>query len=481
MGYKNDDEMVWYAAWGRGTLIAGVGMGLLMQGCARQAQPMAAREWVPEAFSTQPSAAIPSEPLPEKWWLSLNDPALNVLMEEALGQNFTIRSAWDRLTQAEQLLRQANAALIPSVTYHGGVRRSRTETDTRTSYQGTVSAGVSVSYELDLWGKWRSTKQALQFDAEARQEDVASAAMTVSAGVARTWYQLTEANLQVDVIGRQLQTNRDVLQIVTLSFRQGKVGAADVFRQRQLMEASEGQLIQAQERVAVLQHGLAVLVGRAPGGWQDRQPHVLLDLPPLPATGLPSEVLTRRPDIRRAFRAIQATDQRVAVAVADRYPSVDISAGLETGGNGVEDLFQSWSGNLAANLVGPLYDAGRRQAEVARQEAILSQAINEYSQQVLVALQEVEDALAQEDHQHAYVASVQQQLATARLVLERIRQNYFGGQLDYLRVLDSLSSLQALERNELSARRTLIERRIDLCRAIAGSWEMERPEQAKML
>ena len=151
----------------------------------------------------------------------------------------------------------------------------------------------------------------MQFDAQALQEDVAAAAMTVSAGVARTWYQLAEAKLQVDVITRQLQTNRDVLQIVALSFRQGKVGAADVFRQRQLMETSQGQLIQAEEQMAVLQHGLAVLVGRAPGMWRPESQYVLVDLPPLPAAGLPSEVLTRRPDLRRTYRAIQATDQRV--------------------------------------------------------------------------------------------------------------------------------------------------------------------------
>ena len=159
MGYKKYDEMGWYAAWGRRALLAGVGLILLVQSCARQARPAAEHEWVPETFAAQPQPDEQQAPLPEKWWLSLDDPALNALMEEALGQNFTIRSAWDRLTQAEQLLRQANAALIPSVNYQAGGRRSRTETDTRTSYQSAVSAGVSMSYELDLCRRQRGAPQ----------------------------------------------------------------------------------------------------------------------------------------------------------------------------------------------------------------------------------------------------------------------------------------------------------------------------------
>jgi outer membrane protein TolC len=267
---------------------------------------------------------------------------------------------------------------------------------------------------------------------------------------------------------------------VTLSFRQSKVGAEDVFRQRQLVESSEGQLILAQERVDVLQHGLSVLLGRAPGPWWAEQNIALIHVPDLPSTGLPSEVIQRRPDVRSAYKGIQAADQRMAVAVADRYPSISLTAGVDTTSDHIEDLFKDWSANLAANLVGPLYDAGQRKAEVDRQRAIVSQQINDYSQTVLEALREIEDALTQEHFQHSYVASIQQQLATSRQVLDRIRQNYLMGQLDYLRVLENLSSSQTLERNELTARRILIERRIDLCRAIAGTWDMERPMQARV-
>jgi NodT family efflux transporter outer membrane factor (OMF) lipoprotein len=453
---------------------------LLAGGCSRPIQPVPDPNWMPDSFSQSALPGTVRAPLPDQWWRSLEDPALHQLMEQALGNNFSIRSAWDRLTQAELIVKQANAALIPRVNYALGGRRTRSETGNSVTYSGRYDAGLSASYELDVWGKWRSTRKAFLLDMEARREDVAAAAMTLSAVVARTWYQLAEARQQVEVITRQRQTNQDVLDIVTLSFRQGKVGAEDVFRQRQLVESSEGQRLQAQERVDVLQHGLSVLVGRAPGAWWAEQTLDLVGLPDLPPTGLPAEVIQRRPDVRSAYKEIQAADQRMAVAVADRYPSISLSAGVDTTSSHLDDLFKDWSANLAANLVGPLYDAGQRKAEVDRQHAIVSQRINEYSQIVLEALQEVEDALTQEYYQQRLVANIQQQLATSRLTLDRLRQNYLMGQLDYLRVLESLSSSQTLERNEITARRFLIERRIDLCRAIAGSWDMDRPAQARV-
>lgn len=455
-------------------------LSMALGGCSHPVQSVAEPNWVPPSFATADTMAVSREPLPEKWWHSLNDPALNNLVEQALGRNFSIRSAWDRLTQAEELVRQANAALIPSLTYSLGGRRTRSDINNRVTYTSRYDAGLSASYELDVWGKWRSAKRAVVLDMEARGEDVAAAAMTTSVAVARTWYQLAEAQEQVAVVTRQIQTNKDVLTLVKLSFGQSKLGAEDIFRQQQLVESSQGQLIQARERVEVLQHALSVLVGKAPGLWWQDGGGQLVRLPALPHTGLPSEVIQRRPDIRSAYKAIQAADQRVAIAVADRYPSISLSAGADTTSSQIDNLFEDWSANLAANLVGPLYDAGRRQAETERQRAILSQRINEYSQIVLQALQEVEDALTQERYQRATVANVQQQLSTSRTVLSRLRENHRYGQLDYLRVLESLSSSQNLERNELAARRILIERRIDLCRAIAGSWEMERPEQARL-
>jgi len=185
--------------------------------------------------------------------------------------------------------------------------------------------------------------------------------------------------------------------------------------------------------------------------------------------------------VQKAYKAVQAADLRLAAAIADQYPSIGLFAGAETSAQQTKDLFEDWLANLAADITGPLFDAGLRKAEIARWRAAVSQKLNEYGQTILTALKETEDALAQEDYQRQYMRSLQEQLRLARQVYERNRDKYLQGQMDYLRVLESLISLQSLERQELSARRILLERRIDLYRSIAGSWPIDRPQQTAIV
>lgn len=450
-------------------------LGVFWAGCSSTIKNIPSPVPSPDHFSDGGT-----QPLPEKWWQSFKDPNLDALIEEAIGSNFTIRAAWDRLSQAEQVAAQVGVALLPEVNYQADVSRTRREVSDQTTYTTEYSIGLVASYEVDLWGRVRSTQQAAILDAQSSQEDVSAAAITLSANIAKTWYQLAEAKLQETLISKQMDTNRKVLEIISVQFRQGQTGASDVFRQRQLVESSRGQLIQIRESIILLQHQLSVLLGKNPGPWWSEQSIELIALPLMPQTGLPAEALQQRPDIKSAYKTIQAADQRVAAAIADQYPRVSIFSAAETFGTNTNDLFDDWLANLAANAVGPLFDAGLRKAEVQRRRAILSEGINDYAQAILEALQEVEGALSQESYQREYIENLQKQLALARQVFETTRQNYLKGQLDYLRVLESLVSQQTLERNELAARRILIERRIDLCRSIAGSWPMQRLVRAQL-
>jgi outer membrane protein TolC len=284
----------------------------------------------------------------------------------------------------------------------------------------------------------------------------------------------------VSLIGDQLIRNQQVLDLVTANFRAAKVGAPDVLRQRQLVESSRGQLIQAGEQVKLLQNRLCVLIGRVPEqAWAD-QTTPLIDLPPLPDTGVPAEMIGRRPDVAGAFYAIRAADQRTAVAIADKYPSISLTGTLTTSDRRIEDLLDDWLASLAGSLAGPLFDAGLREAEAQRTQAVLSQAIHTYQQTVVEAIQEVEDALVQETHQRAYLTNLAAQLNLAKETYDRTYFRYSKGQGNYLRVLDSLQLQQQLERSQLSAKRSLIDRRVDLCRALAGAWAMDRPESASL-
>jgi NodT family efflux transporter outer membrane factor (OMF) lipoprotein len=456
------------------TVAALVPMALALAGCSVTRPEVAIPVELPPSFSI-PGAT--REPV--RWWTTFNDATLDRLVEEALAGNFSVLAAWDRLAEAEQTARIAGAELFPSldVSGSGGGRFERSGGDTSSS--GEFRIGVAAAYEIDLWGRIRSRRDAARADAEARAEDVMAAAITVSAAVAQAWYELAEARQQERVISDQVSTNERVLEALVIRFRHGQAGAADVFRQRQLVENTRGNLIVAEARTRTLEHAVAVLVGRAPGAQLPYADAALVEPPALPQTGIPVELVHTRPDVRSAYLAVQAEDQRVAEAIADRLPRLSITANGDTTADNVRDLFANGLANVAGNLVQPVIDGGRRRAEVDRRRARVSQAVHFYGQAVLDTIREVEDALVRESRQRDLIESLRKQLATAETVIERTRDSYAKGQLDYLRVLDALTSRQRLERDYVTALRQQLTFRIDLARALATGWTLERPALAQ--
>ena len=450
---------------------------LWIGGCRQPATEFRPSVDVPNAFS-----ADGTEPVSAQWWRAFEDDRLDALIAEALADNFSLRVAWDRLVQAEATARKADAPLLPEVDLTGGARRSRQETGDTTSKSSLYSVGIAADYEVDLWSRLSSASRAAWLDAEAQRDAVDTAAITLSSSVALTWYQLAEAKSRMRIARDQIRTNEDVLKVVSVRRQKGAAQAADFYRQRQLVAATEAQLIVAEEAEELLQYQLSALIGNSPElAWQDVTPE-LPQLPAMPEAGVPADVLLRRPDVRRSYRQIQAADQRLAAAIADQYPRISISANIETSSTtSVRDLFDDWLANLAANAIQPLFDADRRKAEVQRQEAVVAEEIDNWNQTILNALEDVEGALTRQRQQGLLVENLQQQLELARQTYSRIRERYIKGQVDYIRVLESLQSMQALERSTVTARRTLIERRIELYRSIAGPCNPPQPAEAGTL
>ena len=415
-------------------------------------------------------------PLPDRWWLSFEDEVLDGLIGQALANNFSLKTAWDRLSQAEAAARSAGAAFSPALDASAGTSWNRFRENSRTGSSGGYTLGLSASYELDLWGRIRSSADAAAFDARASAEDLKTAALTLSAQVAGTWYQLVEQYGQLDVLNAQILTNAKVLELVNSQFRTGQVGIADMLQQKQLVESNRGEKAQVEAQVKVLENQLAILLGTSPRTTAAPRVTELLRLPPVPATGLPAELVQRRPDIRSAYYSVQAADSDLAAAVANRFPRLSLSAEADTSVENTRDLFDNWLATLAANLVVPVIDGGSRQAEVDRTRAVAAENLHTYAQTILDALGEVEDALAQEWRQREFIASLDRQLALAGQVTQRLRDRYLQGTVDYQRVLDALLSQQTLQRSLLTARRDLVQYRIDLCRALGGGWALERED-----
>lgn len=428
----------------------------------------------PARRSSDPPLNLPArfslsgeETISDRWWLSLDDTILDQLISRALAGNFDLLIARNRLRQAEAVARRAGAELVPELQAEARASRSYGSG----SSDRSLSLGAFTAYEVDLWGRLQARRQAAAFGAAGSREDLRTAAINISAQVASIWYQLVEQYGQQELLARQLSINDQVLELVTLRFRRGQAGAADVLQQRQLVQSNHGQQALVRSRIGVLSHRLAILLGSPPQEPVAPRAAELIELPPPPLTGLPSELIQRRPDLRRAHFRVLAADQQLAAALADRFPRLSLSARGSTGGSHARDLFSSWLANLAANLTAPLLDGGFRAAEIDRTRALAAEELNSYGRVVLEALGEVEDALVREARQRELIASLDQQLVLAEEAAGSVRERYLRGAENYLRVLDALSSQQILQRNRLAAQRQLIQDRIDLYRALAGGWE----------
>ncbi len=256
-------------------------------------------------------------------------------------------------------------------------------------------------------------------------------------------------------------------------FAGGQSTAADLFQQQQILEASKGNKKTVLATLQVLEHQLAILTGHTPKLIQLPKQDNFPVLPALPKTGLTTELIQRRPDLRLAYYRVQAADQRIAAAIADRFPKLSLSAGIDTTAPNLQSLFNNWIATLGGNLLLPLIDGGRRVAEVNRTKAVAAEALNNYATAIQQAIKEVEDALSQEQQQQQLVVSLTKQLHYSQQATTQIRLRFSYGAIDFLRVLSLQISQQALERRQILAQRQLIEYRIHLYRALAGGWAIQ--------
>ena len=434
---------------------------------------------LPESFSIKKALPDPDQ----HWWKNLNDDQLNSLVNEALSGNQSLQSYWARFQKAQAQARKAGADLRPSLEAEAGAfyTKIRTAEESSTVENENYSLGLVASYEVDLWGRIRATHEEALLNAEASREDLNTAAITISAEVTRLWVGIISQRLQRQLLEQQLAANKTYLELVELRFRRSLATALDVFQQRQLVDRVEAQLplVEMQERM--LEYQLAVLLGRMP----DKAPVISRrDLPVLdavPAAGIPLQLLDNRPDINAALRRLEASDQALAAARADRLPALRLTGSAAYDSDDLDELFDNWMINLGAALAAPLVDGSRRKAEVDINRAEVQQQLADYRQVVLDAVQEVEDALLSEKKTREHIRALQNQLLTAKSALKEAGTRYLNGLNDYLPVLTQLLSVQNLETDLIRRNEDLLIARISLYRAIGGTWvdELTPPDQKK--
>jgi outer membrane protein TolC len=301
--------------------------------------------------------------------------------------------------------------------------------------------------------------------------------MSLSAEIATVWFQFLTTQKQLKLADKQIETNEKVITLIQARFGGGQITGVDILRQHQLLEEAKDLRIVYGTNLSVLKNQLAVLTGTPPQDFMVGSRDSLRVLPPLPATGLPLELIRRRPDIQREHSLLLAADRDMAAAVRNKFPRLSLNLSMQARSNEYSELFSNWAYTLGANLLSPILYWGRLRAEVGRTEAVKMQQLYQYGQTVLVAFQEVENALIQEENQLQRLEVLRKRLGMAEKVTRQLHVEFLNGFTEYLDVLLAQDQQQQLQRDWLEAQQELYGIRINLYRALAGGfntgWEDE--------
>ena len=458
------------------TLILVAALGLFLASCSphkvthNPAPPID----LPTSYS---SIAAQGANLPNRWWQDFGDVALNQLVEQALQNNLQVRAAWERVTQAKLFATQAGAGRFPRV----GLGAMVTESEPSNPFVPIVPVSIEASYEVDIFRKAGNSMASAERNAMAARDQVESAAISLVAQIADAWFALVAQQARLTLLKEQIQVSENFLELAEMRLGQGLGSSLDVLQQRQQLAVVSGQRVPVESSIAVLKNQLAVLTGQVPGQIEFAVGEDLPSMPARPSTGLPADLLLRRPDVRAAQRLVEAADYGVAVAVANRLPQLRLSGSYGPFRKVGDDYTTSAIWNVVARLVAPLFEGGRLKADVKRNEAMVRERSYTFGQVLLQAILEVENALVRETKQLEYIEELKGQLVIAQATLEEARRRYADGigEQSFIQILSALSSSQQIEQALLSARQQALSHRIALCRALGGSWTNELEAGAK--
>lgn len=456
------------------TSLAPLVLALVLAGCASSAIVDTSNvPAAPAAFKETTTAVAVTTAAPQmqgQWWTVFVDPVLNGLIAKANGANSSVQIAAGRLVQARALAGQLDANRFPQIGVGAGATRQLNAT-TNNVAQTVASAGATLSYEVDLFGKLSGAANAASLDASAREALLRSTQLLVQADVTQTYLSLRALDAERELVRSTLQAYQNTVRLTEVRLREGDVAELDVARVRSEAASTESEALALDQRRAVLEHALAVLVGEVASNFALAPVTWSTALPAIPA-GVPSAVLTRRPDVAAAQNTLQAAQARVGVAKAAWFPTFSLTANGGYAAPEVQDLFKlsakAWG--MGALLSLPIFDGGRREAGVQGANADLNIALANYFEQVLVAFRDVEDQLVvlrllseQSEAQSRSVAA-----SSRATVLSGSR--YRNGLVSQLELLDAQRGELRNRRQALHVKAAQYAATVGLIRALGGGW-----------
>jgi multidrug efflux system outer membrane protein len=411
-----------------------------------------------------------------KWWDVYQDSVLQSLIRVAVVSNLDLRTAVARVDESKAILGFNQANMFPFLDYTAQARA----TDFRTT---SGEAGVAfptntfallgnISWEIDIWGKLRHANRAALADLMSNDETRKSVYISLVAQVAELYFQLRGLDERYAITQRTYETRMEYLRIITLRFERGEVSELDKLQAEQIAASAHAQLFTLERGIIQVENALNVLLGQSYSpvrrGLSNDQQVMPVSIP----SGLPSQLLERRPDIRSAEQQLIAQTERVGIAVALRFPSLSLTGVLGVASPDISNLFQADAvlGSISGQLTGPIFRFQQNKRRVEAERARTLQFAYQYEKTVLVAFAEVDNSLAEIRTYTNEFAARQTQVVATEKSLALSRALYDNGYTSFLQVLDAERELYSAQFDKSITLQSQLISTVRLYKALGGGW-----------
>lgn len=423
----------------------------------------------PENWQAQKSQ---DTPITFNWWAAFGDPLLVALVDEALAHNANLRTTAARVDQALAEAGISRAPRMPQANIGLQADRQRSRFQTGYTYQNDYQLGINLSWEIDLWGRLANESQAARALSTASIADYEAARLSLIAQVCKAWFNLKEAQAQMQLTRENHHSYRQQLQTLQARYDRG-IGSSLELRQLRTEVASAGADLEARRRATQkASRTLELLLGRYPGAELKANPHLPKLNQPIPA-GIPAEVVERRPDLKAAKARVQSAEKTARANRKAWLPSIGLTASTGTVSGEFEDLMENnlRVENILGNLTAPIFQGGRIRANVQSAASLLRQAEANYHNAALRAFLEVENALSAEyflkkESKKRTLASDEAQAAE-----NQAWERYQNGTLEFINLLIAQRSAAQARSLQLISMNQRLQNRIDCHLALGGSFE----------
>ncbi|HJV34256.1 efflux transporter outer membrane subunit [Geomonas sp.] len=416
-----------------------------------------------------------------QWWKGFQDPVLDNLIAEALANNKNVQIAAANIEQADAVLTQTRSPLFPQVTYGGSAQRLRASEKEAFPLGSGVSNPYSafqlfggVNWELDLWGRVRRLSESARANLMASEEARRGVILSLVASVAGNYLQLRGLDEQLAIAKRNLDAYSESVRLFKLQFQYGQIPQLNVEQANSQYETAAATIPQIESQIAQLENALSVLLGRNPGPIARGKTIYELSFPAVPS-GLPSQLLERRPDLAQAEQNLVAANAQIGAAKALYFPTISLTGAYGFASQYLDNLFKApartWS--YGGTITGPIFTAGAISGQVKQSEAAQQAALIGYQAAIQSAFADVENALVIRQKLVGQIQA-QERLVKANQEYERLAKlQYDGGYAPYLTVLSAQQQLFPAELNLAQFRAQLFTSYANLYKAMGGGWVNE--------